>query len=496
VKKNIVANIIGKLWSVLSGFLFVPLYIKYLGFESYSLISFTLIIVGVMAVLDAGLTATLSREFASEQLLEEKLRVFRTLETCYFLIIILIITLIFLFSNTIANNWLNLKTIDPKRVSVFIKIVGVEIGFQMLFRFYMGGILGFEKQVKANMFQMGWGMLRNGLVVLVIYFRPSLEFFFSWQLVATIIFTIIIRSFLMRILNGKYGFGFKPILEKEVFLKIWRFAGGMLLISLVAALNTQMDKLTISKLVDINTLGYYTIAISIAVGVHVLVSPISLALLPRFTALYSKGDNKSATVLYEKINLFVTILLFSFMVNIIFHGKNLIWIWTGNIDLSHKAVVFLPVLSISYVMLALVSIPFDIAIANGYTKLNNVLGIISLFVTLPGYWIAIKLYGGIGAAYVFCIVQTIITFIYLYLINKKFLNINLIDLLIRKLVFPLIIAIGIGYVLSLIPNVFAESRILALLWIGTLTFITLISSLIIIIPFRELRSILNYVENK
>ena len=55
MKKNIIANVIGKFWSILSGFLFIPLYIKFLGFESYSIISFTLIIAGIMAVFDAGL---------------------------------------------------------------------------------------------------------------------------------------------------------------------------------------------------------------------------------------------------------------------------------------------------------------------------------------------------------------------------------------------------------------------------------------------------------
>ncbi|MGO4710535.1 oligosaccharide flippase family protein [Chryseobacterium sp. 2TAF14] len=496
MKKNILANVLGKFWSILSGFLFIPLYIKFLGFESYSIISFTLIIAGIMAILDAGLTATLSREFArKDQLLDEKYRVFKTLETCYFLIIIFISVLVFFSSDFIANQWLNLKTIEPHRISIFIKIIGFEAGCQMLFRFYMGGVLGFEQQVKANAFQIGWGMLRNGFVVIAIYFVPSLEMFFVWQLIATIIFSVMMRFFLLSILNGKYSFSFKPTLEKEVFLKIWRFAGGMLLISLIASLNTQMDKLAISKLLNINTLGYYTIAISIAMVIHILVSPISIALLPRFTALYSKGEREEASQLYKKINLFIAILLFSFMANIIFHGNKIIWIWTGDLNLAEKAGVFLPILSVSFTMLAFASIPYDIAIANGYTKLNNLLGILSLFLTLPGYWIATKLYGGIGAAYVFCFVQTIITFVYLYYINKKFLNISLYDLFLKKSLLPLLICTCVAYCFSLIPNVFAENRVLTFFWIGILTGATLVLAVFIVIPFKELKSILELKKN-
>ena len=489
--KNIIANIVGRFWSILSNFLFIPLYIKFLGFEGYAIISFTLIIAGLMSVLDAGLTATLSREFSrNDQSIKEKRRVFRSLETSYFLIIIFISIVIFFFSNSIASNWLNLSTISPERVSLFIKIIGFELGFQMLFRFYMGGVLGFEQQVKANIFQIGWGIFRNGLVVIAIYFIPTLETFFIWQLLATIIFTLVMRLLLLNILNGNCNFWLKPILEKEVFVKIWRFAGGMLLISLVAALNTQMDKLIISKLLHIDTLGYYTLAVTLAMGILVLVGPISIAILPRFTALYSKGNNKEAVELFKNANLLVSIMVFSFMANMIFYGNELIWVWTGSMELAKNASIFVPVLSISFAMLALGTIPFNIAIANGYTKLNNILGIISLLITMPGYLIATQYYGALGAAYIYCVVQTTTTLIFIYMINKKFLNISMIDLLIKKLILPFIISIFIAYGFTSIPQIYVESRILTLAWIGISTLMTLIILTLAFIPLHSIKQLL------
>ncbi len=490
MKKNILANVIGKFWSTLSGFLFIPLYIKYLGFESFSIISFTIIIAGVMAVLDAGLTATLSREFArSDQSILVKRRVFKTLETAYCLLIFFITTTIFLFSNSIANNWLNLKTIDSERVSFFIKIIGFEAGFQMLFRFYLGGVFGFEKQVKANMLQIGWGMFRNGFVVIAIYLLPKLEMFFIWQLGATIIFTILMRLLLIKILTSKYTFAFKPIIEKEILARLWRFASGVLLISIVAALNTQMDKLAISKLLSIDSLGYYTLAVSIAMGILVFISPISVALLPRFTALFSNGKDLEAIHLFSKVNLFIVIIVFAFMANMIFYAKELIWIWTGNLDLAEKSGIFLTPLSFSFAMLSLALLPYNIAIANGYTKLNNILGVLSLSITMPGYWIATKYFGGLGVAYVYCFVQTAITFIYIFFINKKFLHINVFELILKKISFPLVISLLIAYSSSLINSFFSESRILSLVWIGFFTVITLLANLFILIPIQEIKDV-------
>ena len=147
MKKNIIANLIGKLFGGFSHFIFIPLYIAYLGFESYSIISFTLVIAGLMAVLDGGLTSTLSREFARmDNSLADKIRIFKTVESSYFLLVSVCITILIVFSDLIAHNWLNLNNLSPNRVSLFIKIISFGVGSQMLLRFYLGGLLGLEKQ--------------------------------------------------------------------------------------------------------------------------------------------------------------------------------------------------------------------------------------------------------------------------------------------------------------------------------------------------------------
>lgn len=495
--KNIFANFIGRFWSILSNFLFIPLYIHFLGFESYSIISFTLVIAGLMAVLDAGLTATLAREFSRmDNKHNDKEVIFNTLETSYFVIIGLCVVSIFAFSGFIADNLLNSKTFHPESVSYFLKIISFDIGFQLLFRFYMGGLLGLEKQVKANMYQVGWGILRNGLVLVALLFVPTLEMFFIWQTISTIIFTILLRLSLNETLTGVYKFDFKFKIERSVLKKIWRFAGGVLLISLVASLNTQMDKIVISKLLPVESLGYYTLAVSLSMGIIVLVNPISVALLPRFTALYSSGKNEEASLLFNKINLVVAILVFSIMSNIVFFSKELIWIWTGNIEIANNAHFYLPIIATSFTMISLTILPYNIAIANGYTKLNNVMGLISLFVTLPGYWFATKQFGGIGAAYVFCGVQTVSTLIYLYLINNKFIKTKRIsNLYLQQMLFPFCISLFIAFCLSFIPNWVNNNRVISLFWIGISTFFTFGITSILLIEWVEVKKTIKFFIN-
>jgi O-antigen/teichoic acid export membrane protein len=497
VRKNIIANLIGKFFGILSNFLFIPLYIHFLGFEKYSIISFSLVIAGIMVILDAGLTATLSREFARMDIpREEKQRIFKTLESVYLIVIFICISTVFLLSSVIAEQWLNLKEYNLDQASFFFKIISFDIGFQLLFRFYMGGLLGLENQVKANVYQVGWGMVRNGFVVIAIMFLPTLETFFLWQTLSTVIFAILIKLSLEKTLNGRYSLALSITIEKIVFKRVWGFAGGMLLIALVAALNTQMDKIAISKLLSLESLGYYTLAISLSQGILVLVNPIATAILPRFTAQYSANKQKEASSLFKKVSIYVAILIFSIMANLTFFGEKIVWIWTGDMKLAEHISEFIPIVAMAYAMLSLQVIPYYIAIANGYTKLNNLLGIISLIVTLPGYWLVTKYYGAIGAAAVFCGVQIFSTIVYLYFIDKKFIKSKTISsVYIKQIILPLVITLSIAFVFSLVHGFDEYGRIVGLVWIGISTLSTLIVGTLILVPIKELKGDLNFKSN-
>lgn len=487
MKKNVIANFVGRFWSVLSNFLFVPLYINLLGLESFSLISFTLALNGIMAMMDAGLTATLSREFASNyNSHNEKLRIYKTLETCYFVVASLVIVLLFYSSDLIAFRWLNLENISPDKVSFYLQIISIDIGFRLLSNFYSGGFIGLEKQIKSNMYQVVYGVIRNGLVLIPIFFYPSLSVFFVWQTISTVLYVIIIRFDLGYTLTHSSSLFFKkPIIEKEVIFKVWKFAGGMMLISAVAGLNTQMDKLALSKLLPIEVLGIYTLAFALSKGLGILSSPVSVAILPRMTSLFTAGDKINALKIFNKGYLIVSIVVFSFASSMMFFAKELIWIWTGDLELAEKAKIFVPWIAIGTAFLSLGNLPYNVAIANGYTKYNNILGVSSLIITLPGYWLLTKFYGGIGAAITFSIVQVLIVIIFLYLVNKKFMQLSSKTIYFKNFIFPIIISILVTFALYKIVS-YDGDKLMILLKIGFTIACTLIVNLLILYPTKNL----------
>lgn len=492
MKKNIIANVFGRLWGLLSAFLFIPLYIKFLGFESYSVISFTLLLAGILAVLDAGLTASLTREFAREDKnSKQKFLAYQTLEVLYLGIVALALCALILFAAQIAG-MLNVKSFSIPQLAYFIKIVSIDIGFQLLLRFYMGGLLGLEKQVLANMLQVGWGIFRNAVAVLIIWQKPSLEYFFIWQAFSTVLFTILYKFQLDRRVAPTGNFNLSIRFSKDIFQDLRNFAGGILLISVVATINTQMDKLFISKLLSIENLGYYTLAISLSTMLMVVVNPVATAVLPRFTSLYTSRSTEGPRHLFAKAGVVISVLVFSFLSVIIFFPKEILWVWTGNLSLADHAADVVPIVAAGYAAIALQVLPYHVALANGFTKLNNIIGICSLLVTFPGYIFGIKYFGMMGAASVFLFVQGVTLVVYLFFINKKFIGEEFFkNLFVRKLLLPLCIGIVCCGIFKMIPFSFFSVRIFSLVWIALIGMFTFILISLFLLSKDQIKTIVD-----
>tara|TARA_B110001452_G_scaffold267650_1_gene278861 strand:+ start:6189 stop:7661 length:1473 start_codon:yes stop_codon:yes gene_type:complete len=409
--KNVVANYIGKFWSLISALVFLPLWIDILGFENYTIISFTLVITSFTVFFDSGLTSTLSRQVARGDVTGDyKFIAFRTLEWCYLGIAFLIIVGFQFLVRPIVNN-INVSSIDKESLHLIIRIVSIGIPFEMLFKFYLGGLLGFENHIKANGLLVAWGVLRNGMVTLAVYFYQDMLLFFSWQASSSVLFMFFARFYLLNSFTTKVNHNFF-IFDRKVLLDIYRFALGMLLISFVAAMNSQMDKMLITKYISLDELGYYTLATSLAGGMLFLVNPIASALLPKFTNNFSTGKSLKNSYILSNAMSIIGIVIFSICASLVINSTGVIYVWTGDEEIAKRSGEFLSVFGFSYTILALQVIPYNYMISTGDTRFNNIIGIASLFVTIPGFIICAVYFGALYLALLILVIQLIIFILY------------------------------------------------------------------------------------
>lgn len=424
MNRNILANIAGRFWSTLSNFIFLPLYVAILGMDEYAVISLSLVVAGVLTIFDLGLTATIAREMARGDVSDTgRYRVFKTFETLYVLLLLICGVGGVFLSDVVADHFIHDTAIDRGLISLCLKLIILEGALQLYLRFYTSAMMGLERQVEANLLNIVWGILRNGLIVLVILAWPDLTVFFAWQVAMSLSMLALAKVRLERAL-AEWRIADVPRLDWKELRRVRHFAGGVFLIALVAVVNTQLDRIVLSSLLDLKYLGYYTIAVSIGTGLLALASPFQAAVQPRMTRWFSERQAARAKALYLHAATLVAVLVFPVAAVIAWNAEAVVFTWMGNGEIARNAAPIVPLAVTAYAFLAMQTMTYAVALANGFTRYHNVVGLVTLCISLPGYWFGVKAFGPTGAVAVFALIQVSGAVIFHALIDRRFLHLG------------------------------------------------------------------------
>jgi O-antigen/teichoic acid export membrane protein len=417
VNKNIVANYIGKLWNFISIFIFVRFYIEILGIQSYAIINFYAVILGLLAFADSGLTVTLNRELAKENSLENKANLLFTFQRIYFFICMGIILLLFIFSNYISLFFLKSNLYKPSEISYFLKLIGIGVSLQLFSTLYEGGLMGLQKHVLVNKINVIWSFFRSGIVLIPLILIPSIKTYFLWQILCNLVLLLVFRFLLWRELasNSKKYFSLK------LLSTIWRFALGMMGIAFISAINIQIDKLVTSRILDLKTFGYYSIAATISQVPLLIATPIIISIFPVLTNFVSVKNFKHKIDYFHRFSFIITALITPVVGCVFIYAKPLVTLWTGNALIGTNVDLTVKILVIGGFFLCLQLVPYYVALANGHTKTNIILGGCGLVIIVPLIIFFVKEYGMIGAGFSWVLINFFSWIIMSAIVIHKFL---------------------------------------------------------------------------
>ncbi|WP_353167587.1 oligosaccharide flippase family protein [Acinetobacter sp.] len=439
VTKNIVANYLGKLWGFVSIFIFVRLYIDLLGIESYAIINFYTVILGLLVFADAGLTATLTRELARDIDIETKANLVYTFERIYLGICFLLMALVVVFAGYIAKNFLKSDLYSIDTIAYFLRLIGVGVALQLFSTLYEGGLNGLQHQVLSNKVKIIWSAFRSGIVLIPLYFIPKLEIYFWWQVICNIVLLFIFRNLLYSYLATR-----ELVFSIDLFKSVSKYALGMMGIAFISAINIQSDKLITSKYLGLTEFGYYSIASTLAQVPTIIASPIVISVFPLFTSYVSQFNIDKLSETYHKYSFLITAVVAPVAFCIAFYSIPLITLWTGKPEISLATNYVVKFLVLGGFFLCMQLTPFYLALANGFTKINLYLGVVCLMTVIPLMIFSIKNYGMLGATVPWLFVNLISFFIIgLYVVNR-FLAGHTFRWLMFDIFLPTLITIVIG----------------------------------------------------
>lgn len=454
ITRNVIANLFGRTWSIISSYLFIPLYLLFLGEETFGLVTFFATLQVVMGLLGLGLSKTLRRVFASEESkgysVLEKYRLLRSVELVYYLISVVIILVCFFGANFLSEQWLNLELLDSKIVATTIRMMGLSIAIQLVANMYLGCLFGLERQTLANVYQIVWSFSKNvGVVLILLWLTRDIRFFYLWHIITDIMYLIFLRFTIVKILRKKGSLSWSIRNIKNLKL-IWKFALGLMFISLVYAINTQLDKAVISKMLPLVELGAYNSVYSLSHLTSIIASAVAIAVFTRFTRFYTSGDYDKLKDSYLFFNKSVAISIIGLGSFMSVFSPEIMMVWTRNEQIVNLVIKAGPFIVLGSTFLSLQIIPYEFMLAMGNTKVNSVFSMISIPYVIIVTPYLIKLYGLFGASIAWVVQMTIITLIYQYYIHKKYINKNAFKWIIKSIILPMIFALSFAYLSKLI----------------------------------------------
>jgi len=485
VKKNIIANLIGNIWLTFLSFAFVPLYIHFMGIEAYGLVGFYVTLQAVLLLLDMGLSATLSRELArlsADSGDEQRMRdLVRTLEFVYLSIALMVVCAAVLSASWISHQWLNASQLSPETVQQAIVLMGVVVAGRMVSGFYYGALQGLQKQVLLNKVKILIGTVQSGGVVLMLWLvSPTVSVFFAWQAVIGGLGA----GLLMATTWKSLPVGMKARYRSDLFRTIWKFAAGMSVISLLSVILMQMDKIVLSKIVSLEIFAYYTLASSVAMGLYTIISPIFQALYPRLSQLVAGNNEDEITALYHKSCQLMAVAIMPLAIVLAGFALDILHLWIRNDEVAVHTAPILSLLILGTALNGVMNVPYALQLAHGWTKLAIVFDVASIALFIPMLLLLLSIYGVVGAAAVWIILNVFYIVFLLRVMHSKLLPGEMRRWFVFDFVTPSVAPLGVVIVSRyLMPIGLDELSCLA--WIVVTLICALISSLLCAFSLRS-----------
>lgn len=496
LKKNMTANFAGSFWQALMAFIFIPLYIKFVGIESWGLIGIFVTLQAMSSILDLGMSNTLNREMARLSALKDRQQemrnLVRTLEMLYWGIAALVGIAIVSLSPFIAHHWIKANQLSPKAVEQAFLLMGIAIALQMPVGFYSGGLIGLQRQVLLNAINIAANTLRGiGVVLLLWLVSPTIQAYFLWQIAVSIINILLLAMFLKRRLLFA---GNTTVFQKQLLKGVWRFAAGMSAISVLAVILTQMDKIILSRMLSLEMFGYYTLASSVAMALAFVFTPVFSAVYPMFTQSVSADDQEGLKRLYHKSCQFMSVLVLPVAIVTALFSYEIILLWTQKPVIAEKSHLLVSILICGTAINGVMNLPYALQLAFGWTKLSFFKSTIAVILLVPLIIYMAMRYGAVGAASVWLVLNMGMFFFEIPIMHRRILRKEKWRWYLQDVCLPLAVCVlvaGLGRIFINGPMsqlmMLLNLIIISALTLGTVSFITPVTRTWLIMQLSKIK---------
>jgi O-antigen/teichoic acid export membrane protein len=451
------SNLLTNVYSLIVGIVFVPLYINYIGIEAYGIIGAFNGITAFLWLFDFGVTTNINREMAKFYETEDKrelLDLKKTLEIVCYSLSGLITLFLSGFIALLAFYWFNSERFTPAYLFSVLSILAFSLVLQFPIAFYTGGLLGLNQQVPLNFINIFINTVKCvGSYVAVIYFDDKIHAFLVFQMILAIVQLLILKIALAKFTAaGDYKGKFK----REVLSRLKKFTSELFANNLVIILLLQSDKVILSRILNLEDFGYYMLAYSITtMTVGIFSNSVTNVIFPNFSRLVMQDNRQELIKNFHLSSQLMAWGMVSIATVLAFFSQEILVIWARNPAVAEKTSVLLAVWAIGFGLNTLTLIPYYLQLAYGRSNISFRFNLIALLLNVPALIVASNLYGALGAAVCWLILNSVYLFTFIPVIRNNFLSFSLRDWYFKD-VLPIVFVgalVGAGFRWLIPPNI-------------------------------------------
>lgn len=441
---NLFSNLISSGWSAALGILFMPVYIRYLGIETYGIIGIFASIQAFLWMLDLGLSPTLNRELARLSSSLDNLKTIkdtiRTLEVLSWFIAFLITIIQLILSPLIALYWVKAEQLSISTITHAFWLISLSFCFQLTLGLYSSGLQGLQRQLWLNIINIIFASLRYfGAFYVISQISPTIEAFLLWQLIILIFQNFLVAISLKKSITHLPD---KAMFQFSIIKKKIRFAGAVTAASGLSLVILQMDKIILSKVLTLENFGYYSLAaIAAATAFAPIVSSISNTVYPLLSQSVAVGKAENTVVIYHKSCQVMSVVVVPITVFLATFSQEILRFWMRNETVAAKTEKILSLMVISIGISCLKVIPYNVQLAYGWARLSFYSNLTGVIVLIPTIFFGAYRNGAIGAAIGLIIFRVLDILLTVGIMHRKVLKNEFIEWLSKDIGLPVIVSI-------------------------------------------------------
>jgi len=324
-------GLVGVFASILVGLLLTPIMLKYLNKSEFGLYQLIGAFVGYFALMDFGISGTLSRHIAKYQAEGDKIQQDNLFSMCmiiYFVIGILLLGIgygIYQNLSRIFEHSLTLQELSQAKI-MFIIVLG-SIFATVLGRAYMGAISGCERFIFPRVVGIAAMLFRIGAILAILL---------CGKRAIGVVFGEAVISLLILTLNFAYARFVLKIRFKlhywdwQIFTEVMSFAFWLFLAALVLQINFRLGRIILGIMTSTSLVAVYAIAMQINTLYNALPTAISQVFLPKATRLVvNNASGEELTRFMIGPSRYQLMLLGGVLSGYLLFGRQFITLWAG-----------------------------------------------------------------------------------------------------------------------------------------------------------------------